>query len=492
MKTPHLLMQSAIRASAMVVVKLLGLIGRVILTRLVGAEGIGLYQMGYSLYGFVIMLTGGLPTALAIVTAKQPKLGWRLLKIVSISVIFFSGMISLIVFWKSTPIARLLGNSELNYILRSLAPAILAAPLLGLLRGYLQGLEQFSIIAASEVIEQASRIFFLLLITYYWLPSGIERAIGKGVYATFLSVIITFLILTIYVSLLRDKSFRPQNDAGSLPILWFFRTSLMISLTRLLIPASEFIDAILIPNRLISAGYSPSEATAVFGIITGMATTIVYTPTLVTEALSHTMTMRIAAHWQHGNLQKYNLLTQVSLKISWLWGLVSSAFLFVYAKDLSLFIFNTDEAYLPIKYMAVIPLIVGFREISTSILWSQDIKKIPLYGLVTGICCSILVQYILIGIPGYGFIGAAAGIVTMEAIPTAWNIRAITIKKAGLYKLFRTMLLDVIVICGMMLLTFQSVDFIFGNAAAFTRFLAGGGLFFLTSGCYMFLRYKNI
>ncbi|KTD83467.1 hypothetical protein UQ64_02195 [Paenibacillus etheri] len=48
------------------------------------------------------------------------------------------------------------------------------------------------------------------------------------------------------------------------------------------------------------------------------------------------------------------------------------------------------------------------------LLWSQDIKKVPFLGLSAGICSSILVQYFLIGIPGLGYIGAAAGIMSME------------------------------------------------------------------------------
>lgn len=486
MKTPHLWVQSAIRASAMIVVKLLGLFGRVILTRMLGAEGIGLYQMGYSFYGFLIMLTGGLPTALAIVTAKQPKLGWQLLKITSVGIIFFSGIISLAVFWKSIPIAQLLGNSELNDTLRSLAPAIFAAPLLGILRGYLQGLEQFSMIAVSEVVEQASRISIMLFIVYYYLPSGIGNAIGKSLYATFLSVMITFLILTVYISKFGLHSHGVQREFP-LPIRWLIGTSFMISITRLLIPASEFIDAILIPNRLIAAGYSPAEATSIFGIFTGMAITLVYAPTLITEALSYTWTMRMASHWQRKEEHKFQELIRLGIKFSWLWGLISASFLFVYAQELSVYIFDTDKACELIKYLSTIPIIVGMREMTTSILWAQDIKNIPFIGLGIGICSSIIIQYFIVAIPGYAYIGVAAGVLFMEILSSVLNITVLK-KNLNMFRVIPSALLDVFVIGGVnTILSLIKSE----SLASLTSFVMSSVFFFSLTGIYMILRCKQ-
>ncbi|MGF7046445.1 stage V sporulation protein B [Paenibacillus sp. DS2015] len=488
MKIPRLLKQSFTRASAMIVVKLIGLIGRVILTRLVGAEGIGMYQIAYSFYGFLIMLSGGLPTALAIITAKKTVVGWQFLKIISLFLVLFGSCISLIVFWNSTLLAELLGNPRLNYALRGLAPAILSAPLLGLLRGYLQGQEQFGLIAASEVIEQACRISCMLLIVYHLMPFGIDRAVGGGIYATFIGSLISFVILTIYVSMDKKKLLRSPYKSSTLPFVWFFRTSFIISITRMLIPASEFIDAILIPNRLISAGYSTSEATSIYGIIIGMATIIVYTPTLVTGALSHTTTMRIASHWQQGNFDNFHRLSRLSLKIGWLWGLFSSTFLFVYATELSLFIFNTEDAYLTIKYLSAIPLVVGFREISTSILWSKDAREIPFIGLIVGISCSITLQYFLIGIPGLGYIGAAVGILSMEIISVIWNLKALNISKYELKQVFSYIFLDTAAIFFIMFLSYFFIHSFQEDLIDITRFILSGCLYFMISGLYMYIR----
>ncbi|QQZ59491.1 oligosaccharide flippase family protein [Paenibacillus sonchi] len=489
MNGSRLLRQSAIRAFALFIVKLIGLTGRVILTRIVGAEGIGLYQIAYSFYGFVLMFTGGLPTTLAMASAKKPAQSWSLLKIISLGVILFGGIVSLAVFWHALAISRFLGNPGLEYSIRSLAPSLFAVPLLGLVRGYLQGHKQIGVIALSEIIEQASRIFFMLLIVWHVLPLGINRAIGSGLYGTFIGALSAFSLLTVYISV--NKTSLPYSTSysvQSLPIFWFIQSSLMISATRLIIPASEFIDAVLIPNRLLAAGYSTSEATSMYGVIYGMAVIVAYAPTLLTGALCHTLSVQIAAEWQQGNTQRFNSLSATAFKVCWLWGIATALFLKGNAPELSLFIFNTETAGPAIKYLAAIPLLVGFREISTSILWSQDIRKSPFYGLLTGIICATSAQYFLVGIPGFGYKGAAIAILLLEAVASLWNLQALRFKIDQLSTILFGLLCDLIVLSVALFGVRQLSQSFPGTPAGFGRFLFAALLYFLVAGFYMYLR----
>ncbi|MFF2019319.1 oligosaccharide flippase family protein [Paenibacillus sp. NPDC058177] len=484
---PHLFKQSAIRAAAMVAVKLFGLAGRIILTRIAGAEGIGLYQIAYSFYGFILMLAGGLPTALALETARKPAQGWQFLKIVAVLLMFGGGAASLVVFRYSPSLSTLLGNPGLEHALHSLAPALFAAPLLGLLRGYLQGLGRIGIIALSEVTEQAVRVTCMVLITAQLLPLGMNQAVGGGLYGTFLGAFISFSLLTIYLSL-DTHSPRPQGRSKVLPVTIFFKTSLVISMTRMFIPASEFIDALLVPSRLLAAGHSTSEATAMYGVIYGMAAIVVYAPTLVTGALSHTLSVRIAAEWQQGTLEKFNHLANLALKISWLWGIASGLFLFVHADILSILIFNTTAATAPIKYLASIPLLVGFRELTTSILWAQDVKKAPFWGLLSGLACSTFAQYMLVGIPGFGYAGAAIAIISMELVSSLWNLKALHIHKRKLHGILLLMLCDI----GILLLAVAGASrcrqLLQGLFSELWIFMLESILFFLVTSLYFYLR----
>ncbi|OKP96440.1 oligosaccharide flippase family protein [Paenibacillus sp. P46E] len=487
MGIPRLLNQFIIRAGAMFIVKLIGLAGRVILTRIVGAEGIGLYQIAYSFYGFILMLTSGLPTTLAIATAKAPKQGWRIFKVVFLCLILSGCVLGLSIFKNSATIGQLLGNPGLTYAIRSLAPSLWIVPLLGLIRGYLQGLKQIGIIALSEIAEQAFRTVFMLLIVGQLLSLGVERAVGYGLYGTFLGAFLSLIIMIACISL--KKAEFPLNRAPDqlLTTSWFVNTSLAISATRLLIPFSEFLDALIIPDRLVAAGNSASEATAIYGVIYGMAVIVVYAPTLFIGALSHILTSQIVAEWQQGNQRKFNSLCNTAICTCWLWGGLTSLFLFFYSDELSYYIFHSDNASNVIRYLSPIPLIVGFREISTSILWAQDNRKNPFMGILTGIVCSIMVQYFLVAIPGYEYKGAALAILLLETMASIWNIKVLFFSKVNLKRVVKPLLCDltfgICILLGMALSTPPSE-----NIISLWRFLCIGVLFFAVTGGYIYLR----
>ena len=53
-------------------VKVIGAISKVIVARILGGEGVGLYQMAYSLYQLIISIgAAGLPVAISIMVARK-------------------------------------------------------------------------------------------------------------------------------------------------------------------------------------------------------------------------------------------------------------------------------------------------------------------------------------------------------------------------------------------------------------------------------------
>ena len=66
----------AILAAAGFISKLLGALYRIPLARLLGGEGMGLYQMAYPIYTVVLSLsTAGIPVAISILVAERLALG---------------------------------------------------------------------------------------------------------------------------------------------------------------------------------------------------------------------------------------------------------------------------------------------------------------------------------------------------------------------------------------------------------------------------------
>ncbi|MBB6691913.1 oligosaccharide flippase family protein [Cohnella xylanilytica] len=438
--------QTLFRFKAILVVKLIGLIGRLSLTRLVGAEGVGLYQAAYSFYGLVVVfLTGGLPTALALATAKNADQGRKLFKIVTAGLLLIGGSLGILTFRYSDTIAHSLGYPELDFTIRCLSPALFIVPALSLVRGYLQGLQRFRGIAVSEVMEQFVRVAALLIAVPAFSSGGLGRAVGGSVLGTAAGAFAALLLLAVPLARRGRRRYalgsNPETEwRGALSLL--LKTSLAIVATRLLIPLSDFTDMLIIPSRLKAAGYTTTEATEIYGVMTGMAVILAYVPTIFTASLSHTLTMSITVDWEQGRVAEFRRRMFAAFKAGWLWGLASGSFLFLFAPELSRLIFGTPEAERPIQYLAILPLLVGFREVSTSLLWAQNRKATPLYGLMIGIVFNIALIYGLASIPDFGYISISIGIVSTEAVLALWNLQAL--RAFGRHRrLLRPLLMDV-------------------------------------------------
>ncbi|WP_305023309.1 oligosaccharide flippase family protein [Paenibacillus lacisoli] len=423
--------QTLIRASAILIVKIIGLSGKIYLIRSVGMEGVGLYQLAYSFYGLVIMcITGGLPTALAMYSSHSPVKGQAILKKLGLFLMPLSLLISFITYSCAPRIAAWMGYPSLEVLLRILSPAIFLVPLLALLRGYLQGTQHYGSIALSEIIEQALRIGLLILLVGLCLPYGQIPALGGAAAGTFAGALGAFLLLLLYSrSILNTgQALIPSKTEGysmrsDLAVL--LQMSVTIALTRLLIPFSDFMDSLIIPYRLQAAGVSSTEAVEVLGMITGVALVVAYTPTLITGALSHTLTMQITSYWKSGLHQEFYKRSKQAVELAWIWGIASGCFIFSYHEEIARLVFNTPAAAPAIQALSALPLIVGVREITTSILWARDQKRIPFTGTVWGVALCIITLYVLVGVPGFSFMGIYLGFTILELVSVIWNIRAL-------------------------------------------------------------------
>ncbi|KPD10106.1 hypothetical protein AM501_00515 [Aneurinibacillus migulanus] len=432
MRVPVFLKQLALRTSAILIVKTIGALIRIPLFRLLGAEGVGLYQMTYSYYGFLLtFISGGFPTALSFMTAKNLGQGKAFLKVTTFFFMIAGTVAGVISYLFASDIAVFMGDRQLMLPIQYVAPALCIVPILSLMRGFLQGIEQYGSIAVSEIVEQMVRVGTMLALTLLWIGYGNSLAVGGTVFGAFTGAA-SALIFLLFIFRFRDFQQYQKGGRLSPPVLTilpdvssYLKMAMAILATRLIVPLSEFLDAVIIPHRLQDAGLSASQATGIFGEVSGMATTIVYLPTLITAALSHTLAAKIAEDWKEEEYTSVFRRTRLAVQLTWMWGTGSGLFLFFYGKNLGFLLFDNPFVGEAIRYLALIPLLTGIREVTTTILWAQDEKKEPLIGLVAGMVCSVVLSYVLVGIPGFGYEGIIISILSLEAVAMLWNFRII-------------------------------------------------------------------
>lgn len=426
MPAPSFLKQTVMRTSIIFLVKAIGLAVRIPLFRLLGSEGTGMYQIVYSIFGFALTLTvGGFPTSLALMTAKNASRGLHFFNRMMIPFIVWGVCAGSLYYAIAPYLASYLGDSRLSFPIRCIAPALVIIPLLQLYRGFLQGIESYMQASISELVEQAVRAGTMLLLAVLFMKYGIHAAVGGAAFGAVTggSIALCFLLTlknkqTSAIGFDRKSSMRwfvlgPE-------VFLFMKSSLAIMLTRLISPASDLLDALIIPHRLQISGLSHSGAVAVFGEIFGMASIIVYLPTIVTAALSYTVAPKLSASWQSHDRKDFMESSNFCLEIGWLWGISSALILFFHADELSAIIFGNENAAQAIQWMSFVPIVAGMRELTTTVLWTIDHKKTPFIGSLVGLGCSAIAVYFLTAIPGFGYAGAAIGILLFELVPLVW------------------------------------------------------------------------
>ena len=270
--------------------KFLGAIYRVPLTNMLGGLGLGLYQMVFPVYCLLLDFSGaGLPSALSRLIASQSvdkeRTAKRLL-INSAKLFFVFGIIATIIMAVfSKPFSILQGNEKASTAYLFLSPAILAVAMISCLRGYFQGFMDMKPTAISQIIEQVIKLFLGVVLVYLFL-GNISLAVGGATFAITVSEFVALFVLwciykrknknSIQEFAYDKKSF--FSDAKSI-----IKTTVPITIVGILLPFSQVIDSILTIN--IISGYR-SDATMLFGLLSGVVMTIVNLPVSICYGIS--------------------------------------------------------------------------------------------------------------------------------------------------------------------------------------------------------------
>ena len=186
-KNDDFLMQGMILAIAMVLTKVIGVVYRIPLTNILGDEGNGFYGYAYEVYAMALMLsTFSLPTAVSkLVSARmamhQKRNAFRVFQCAMAFAIIVGVVVALLIFLGAGAISTNLMESPLSiYALRVLSCGLFIVAVLGVLRGYFQGLGTMVPTAISQVVEQIinAAVSIIGAIVLY----GIGTAAGEKTY----------------------------------------------------------------------------------------------------------------------------------------------------------------------------------------------------------------------------------------------------------------------------------------------------------------------
>ena len=251
--------------------KIIGFFYRIFLSRTIGAEGLGIYQLIFPISTICFAVTvAGLSTALSKYIAeyqeKDPTSPMRLLR----SCLFASTLLSLIAMLLLHQFAGFIANHILleprcEPLIRILAWSIPLASVHSCIHGYYYGKKHATVPAVSSLIEQLVRVLFVFCVYQIQLEQGGSVDASTAVWGLVAGEAGAFLFCVTALLLHREKA-RPSSGSFrvSCPGLKLLIYAIPLSTNRLTLTLFSSFESILIPSRLRLYGYTQTDALSVY------------------------------------------------------------------------------------------------------------------------------------------------------------------------------------------------------------------------------------
>ena len=282
-------------------VKVIGSVNRILLSRLLGGEGIGLYQMAYPIYLLMLSVcSAGVPVAVSIIVAEKVAKNdyaqaHRIFKVTLGLMAVFGLFFALTLYGLAGCLVSSgwIRDGRAYYALVVLTPAVFFSSILASFRGYFQGYQMMTPPAVSQILEQLVRVLVMIGLAYFLLPRGLEYAAAGAAFGAVPGGLTGLLVLTWFYRKARKewkRKIEEQTETVAESVGSIARRLVLlaipVSCANLLIPVTSSIDMLLVPNGLGRAGFGVEAATTLFGYLTGMAQPLLMMATIPTLSLA--------------------------------------------------------------------------------------------------------------------------------------------------------------------------------------------------------------
>ena len=406
MRIPNLLLSTIILFISNFIVRVLGFLYKIFLSKVIGETGLGIYHMIFNFLMICLALTTtGIPTALSCLVAKRKALNDKhttnTLFISTLYVAFFiSFAISLGISFSSNFLSlKLLKNENLNLFVLSICPAIVIITISNIIRSYFYGIKKVTIPALGQILEQVSKILFVFLLCMYIK----DRAFTC--YISLLGISIgeatNVLFMTIYLYKDNDLSNKYTINIKDFynSSIETLKMSIPITCNRMSNVLLQSISSMMVPSRLVLSGVAYTKALSMYGIMSGMVMPFVFLPFTVGSALVVNLIPSIS---QEMALNKYNnVLKKInySLLLTTGVGILSSLLFYFFGKEICVIVFKNELAGDYLKAMFLAPLFLSLNQTLSGILHAIRKEFESSVNTISGMIIQLIALYFLLPIP---------------------------------------------------------------------------------------------
>ena len=418
-KTHPLITGTILLTAAGLLSRVLGFFYRIFLSRTIGAEGLGIYQMIFPIYGiFFSLCAGSIQTAISRFTAADPDHAKRTL-LSGFSLSFAMSLAAAFVIRHfSVPLAEhVLMEPRCAPLLSVMAFAIPCTSVHAC--GYYYGKEKVSVPAAAQLFEQMIRIFTVFLLVSVCIEKRIPVTVSLAVFGLVAGEAGSALFVLIFFLLFHEfhentgRSYSVGQSSIKNPL---FGNSGRIS---------DFSGNLFspIPERLTVYGLTRSQAVRTYGTLTGMAMPFVLFPSALVNSLAVVLLPVTARHQSAGNDSGIADGISMAFRYSLYLGIFCVGVFTVFGEALGLQIFKSQDAGSFIQILAWLCPFLYLATSSGSILNGLGKTKLTFFHHLISLL--VRITFVWFGIPEFGIRACLWGMLASEMLLALLHILAL-------------------------------------------------------------------
>ncbi len=421
-KSSNFIVQGGILAAAGIVTRIIGMIYRIPVTNIIGDKGNGYYSSAYYVYNIMLLISSySLPLAISkVVSARlsknQYKNASKVFKGGLIFALISGGAVCLAVFFLADLFAGLLREPLSAIALRIFAPTLLVVAVMGVFRGYFQGMGTMVPTAVSQIIEQiinavisiiAAKALFdygkkasALLrnenLSYAYGAAGSTLGTSVGAFMALLFLVVLFFIAS--GNLRRQKNedtTRYQEGYGEV-LKIILLTVFPVILSTAIYNINDILDNYLF-NRIMTLKGLGAEKTAIWGVYTGKAKLLLNVPIALSNSISASAVPALAACVAADNIRGARKRVSAAMRFTMILAFPCAIGLFVLAEPIISMLFKGDPTLATnlLRAGAVMVIFYSMSTLENGMLQGMDRMRIPVVNAFVSLIVHIIVLIVL-------------------------------------------------------------------------------------------------
>jgi len=366
-----------------VMTRLLGFLFRIFLSRTIGAQALGLYQVALSI--FMVLLTvvsSGFTLIISRMTASYRVASDRKAIGSLVSTCIFIGLavsifLCVIILIFKSLFQNIFTDQNCMNILIILLPSLVFSSIYSVFRGAMWGTDNYFGLCVSELLEQVVKIVICVLLLASGM-SAIQNAMAVAWSFTLSCLVSAFFVMLLYF-FYGGKFERPTK----------------VYVVRVLSSFTQPLVALILPARLIASGYTSGQAMSIYGVALGMTFPLLFLPSALIGSLATALVPDISMALVKNDSNHIEKRVKSSLSFAMFVSFLIVPVFIAIGDRIGLFLYNDALSGTLLQFSAWIMIPMGISNIASAILNSVGLEVKSFVNFVLGDIVMFIAIFIL-------------------------------------------------------------------------------------------------